>query len=304
MQLVLKSTGSNTAFTNWLKGFKDIVNVLLIEVDLDEKKFVAKSFPESRSIVKYDEISFENAGYELESLTNNEGKSLLTAKKALVAGAKGDMTNDNRIKVGLYNVLTKFIDVVTMYASNVDHTLTIDFDECSNVKYVSSQEAVKQWQGEKLTLKSQSLSMTVKCSTLTEFFVFLKDETFNDVIAVIPDPINFTVTPETINNLNRVSLLFSSDKNRSTVKLYTKQENDKWALYAFDATNKSYDYLLTYVEDENCVETEIFVLRENFINATKSLDTDMTLTMSTVDPQRLLISTATSKTVVAAQQNH
>ena len=72
MQLVFKNTGSNTKFVNWLKGFKDIVNVLLIEVDIPEQKFVAKSFPESRSIVKYDELSFADAGYEIEALTDSQ----------------------------------------------------------------------------------------------------------------------------------------------------------------------------------------------------------------------------------------
>jgi hypothetical protein len=303
MQLILKSVGANSKFVSWLKGFKDIDNVLLIEVDIHDKKFVAKGFPETRSIVKYDEISFENAGYELESLIDNDEKSMLSVKKTLLAAYKNNFKDDDRIKVGLYNILNKFIDVESMYSS-VEHVLSLQFDESNNVKYSGSNESVKQWQGEKLTLQSKSLSMTVKCSTLSDFFVFLKDATFT-TISTIDTPMHFTVTPETIANLNRVSLLFSSDKQRSNVKLYTKKVDDNWNLYAYDATNKSYDYLLS-IEDgsREYVETELFILRENFITAAKSLDTDMTLIMSEVDPQKLLIETSTSKTLVAAQQMH
>lgn len=307
MQLVLKNTGSNTKFVNWLKGFKDIVNILLIEVDIPQQKFIAKSFPESRSIVKYDELSFADAGYEIESLSDNEGKSLLTAKKTLVAAYKDKMTGDDRIKVGLYNILNKFIDVETMYASGVEHTMTIHFDVSNNVKYARADEACTQWQSEKVILQSKSLAMTVKCSTLTEFFVFLKDDTFVNNVAVLEDPVSFTVTPEAIVNLNRISLLFASDKTRSTIKLYTKQDSDgKWGLYAFDATNKSYDYLMCYLEGGvSCIETEAFVLREFFITAAKSIDTEMQISMSTVaGSARIIISTADSKTVVSTQQSH
>lgn len=305
MQLVFKNTGSNTKFVNWLKGFKDIVNVLLIEIDIPEQKFIAKSFPESRSIVKYDELSFADAGYEIEALTDNDGKSLLTVKKTLVAAYKNKMTGDDRIKAGLYNILNKFIEVESMYASGVEHTLTLEFDMSNNVKYARANDTIEQWQGEKIILQSKSLAMTVKCSTLTEFFVFLKDDIFNNNIAVLTDPIEFTVTPETIANLNRVSLLFASDKSRSTVKLYTKQDdNEKWGLYAFDATNKSYDYLLSYLEeDKTGIQTEAFVLREFLITAAKSLDSEMIISMSSVDATRIIISAGGSKTVVTAQQN-
>jgi hypothetical protein len=228
---------------------------------------------------------------------------MLSVKKTLLAAYKNNFKDDDRIKVGLYNILNKFIDVESMYSS-VEHVLSLQFDESNNVKYSGSNESVKQWQGEKLTLQSKSLSMTVKCSTLSDFFVFLKDATFT-TISTIDTPMHFTVTPETIANLNRVSLLFSSDKQRSNVKLYTKKVDDNWNLYAYDATNKSYDYLLS-IEDgsREYVETELFILRENFITAAKSLDTDMTLIMSEVDPQKLLIETSTSKTLVAAQQMH
>lgn len=307
MQLILKNTGSNTKFVNWLKGFKDIVNILLLEIDVPQQKFIAKSFPESRSIVKYDELSFVDAGYEILSLTDNEDKSLLTAKKTLVAAYKDNMTGDDRIKVGLYNILNKFIEVETMYASNIEHTLTVNFDISNNVKYARSEEICAQWQTEKVVLRSKSLAMTVKCSTLTEFFVFLKDDKFTNNIAILDDPVSFNVTPEAVANLNRMSILFASDKSRSIIKLYTKQnEDDKWGLYAFDATNMSYDYLMCYLDDDTpCVETEALILREIFITAAKSIDSEMQVELSSISgAARIIISTDNSKTVVATQQNH
>ena len=57
MELKLKSIGSTNGFVTWLKGFKDINGSLLVEIDLESKEFIAKSFPQDKSVVKYAKIS-------------------------------------------------------------------------------------------------------------------------------------------------------------------------------------------------------------------------------------------------------
>lgn len=305
MQLVLKNTGSTAGFIAWLKGFKDINPTILIEVDLTSEKFIAKCFPDSRCIVKYSEISFEAAGYAVEELTDNDGNSMLTQKKSLSATYKNTFTGDNRIKVGVYSILPKVIDVATMYTDNIDHTIAFTFDISNNVKYVGAEKPVKQYQTEKIIFKSKSLTMTINCSVLSEFFRFLSDEVLDKMLQMGGE-IKLTVTPETISNLNRISQLFSSEKNRSAIKFYTKQENDgNWALYAFDEVNKSYDYLLGYYNDDqtNMSETSIVVLRENFINATKGITNEMQLIISAAVSNRIIVTSESTRIVIASHQS-
>ena len=72
MQLQFKNNKNASEFSNWLKGFKDIQNSLLLEIDLIENAFIAKCFPPSKSIVRYSKLSFEDAGFELLYINYNE----------------------------------------------------------------------------------------------------------------------------------------------------------------------------------------------------------------------------------------
>lgn len=302
MQLVLKNTGNITKFITWLKGFKDINPTLLMEIDLTDQKFVAKGFPDSRSIVKYSEISFENAGYEIEQLLDNDGNSLLTAKGALTAKYKTEFTKDNRIKAGIFGILVKVIDVMNMYAE-VEHTMSFSFDTSENVKYVQAPNTMQQWQSEKWTLTSKTLSMTINCSQLSEFFRFLTDDLMLNTLCAMVEPMDFNVTPETISNLTRISQLFASDKTRNAIKFYPKKDGETYALYAFDETDKSYDYLLGYTTSNTVTEdASIAILRENFINATKALSDNMTISFSNSDSSRVIVTSGTSKIVIASYQ--
>lgn len=302
MQLILKNTGPTASFVSWLKGFKDIHNTILIEVDLTEKKFIAKCFTESRNIVKYSDITFENAGYEMDSLSDNDGNSLLTIGNELEASYTNIFTGDNRIKIGLYDILSNIIDVALMYV-DVEHTITLNFDLANNVKYVGGDKAMKQYQSEKLIFGSKTLTMTINCTVLTEFFRFLDDNTFMNVCK-LGNEMSCNVTPETISNLNRISQLFKSEKTRSAIKFYTQQESGSWALYALDELDSRYNYLLGYYADgQKISESAEIVLRENFITATKAINTDMQIIMSAnKSAKRILITTENCKIVVAAQQ--
>lgn len=308
MQLTFKNTGSTIAFINWLKGFKDINTTILFEVDLTDKKFVAKCFPDERNIVKYSEIDFETAGYEISELLNTEGESLLTKTGKLTAKYANEFTGDSRIKIGIYEILNKLVEVANTYV-DVEHTLTIHFDISKNVKYVQAPTAMEQWQSEEVVFTSKSLSMTVRCSQLTEFFRFLSDNVMLNNICNLKDSVNFSVTPETMSNLARISLLFNNDKQRTNVKLYAKKEDNTYALYAYDESSKSYDYLLGYMvgEDVNEVSWDdivIFILRENLINATKAFNDTMTFGLSSTDKARIVVTSGKSKVVIASYQNH
>lgn len=310
MQLVLKNNGNHANFITWLKGFKDINPTLLVEIDLTEQKFVAKGFPESRCIVKYSEISFESAGYEIVSLVDDDNNTCLTTKGKLSQKYAKEFTGDNRIKAGIYTILSKVIDALHIY-TNTEYTLTIPFTNIRSVKYVQAANAIEQWQAQKMIMSSKTSEITVNCSQLSEFFRFLSDDLMLNTICAINKPLTFSVTPETISNLNSISQLFISDKSRNTIKLYIKDEgNDIYSLYAHDETDKSYNYLLGYLNGEINpespidVNTEVLILRENFMNATKALSDTINIAISQTDSTRVLLTSGTSKIVIASHQNH
>lgn len=302
MELKFKQINNTSVnFVTWLKGFKEIQPNLLLEVDLIENAFVAKCFPPEKSIVKYSKISFEDAGYELMFINDNEGNEIKDWGNSDFGKA---FPSASRVKVGIYNILSKFIDVFATFSESA-HTMSIKFDVCNNVKYIQdSKNIYTEYQGETITLHSISLTMNIKCSVLSEYFYKCDDETFMNVVCFIKESEIFELTSETLNNLIKISSVFTIDKSRDSIKFYSKKtEEGRWALYAYDATNGAYDYLLGYYTEGNECETSTVVFRENFLNATKGINGIIKITLDTQNSSRILIEAETSKIVVAAVQN-
>lgn len=304
MQLVLKSTGADTCLDAWIKGFKDIDSSLLLEIDLTDRKFVAKGFPDTKDVVKYAELTFAEAGYELAELNNNEGESALTKAGQLIQKYRHEFTADNRIKVGVYHIIGKFIDVLGLY-SGAEHSITISFDSSRNVKYVQDPNTREQWQAERLTLTSKTLTMNVNCSQLSEFFYFLPDNTYCNVVCNLDTPVTFTTSTATLANLHKISSLFNIDKQVDTIRFYIKQVAGGIALYAYDNRNHSYDYQVGYIADPEAavsMETEVVVGRDNFIKATRALTGEINLTLSQVNKSRMLVTSGSTKIIVASME--
>lgn len=301
MELKFKQINNSTSnFVTWLKGFKEIQPSLLLEVDLVEKEFVAKCFPPEKSIVKYSRISFEDAGYELMFINDNDGNEITNWQET----HGNAFPSANRVKVGIYNILSKFIDVFATFSES-EHTMSIKFDVSNNVRYIQdSKNVYTEYQAEQITLHSISLTMNIRCSVISEYFYRCDDDTFMKIVCFIKESVVFELSSETISNLIKISSVFTIDKSRDSIKFYSKQaENGNWALYAYDETNNAYDYLLGYYLEGNACETSTVIFRENFLNATKGLNGNIKITLDTQNSSRMLIDSGSSKIVVAAVQN-
>lgn len=294
MELKLKSTGSTNEFISWLKGFKDIESSLLLEVDLKTNEFIAKSFPAEKSVVKYSKIDFETAGYEFVYLKDNQGNDIEELTE----------TSENRIKVGLLNILPKVINVTNMF-SQTDHDLIIEFNLCNNVVYATypqtdNANSVKEYQGMFLKLISKSLTMSVRCSEISKNFQKCTDEVFLTKACYIGNPATYEISTETLSNLSKITALFSSDE-RDKIKFYSKEVDGHVALFAYDESNGSYDYLLGYYVSGSSEKTAVIIFKENFLNATKGLSEEViNLTLDTAGASRILIEGGSSKIVVSA----
>jgi len=293
MELKFKSTGSTNEFATWLKGFKDILPSLLIEVDLETNEFIAKSFPPEKTIVKFSKISFEDAGFELTSITNGDD---------VIDWRTHDTDTDGRVKIGIYESLGKLIDVISMFATT-DHEFIINFDICNNVMYMGAKKAEKEYMATSITLKSMSLTMIIMCASLSDFFQKCDDKTFLNVVCNIGSPSSYEVSVDALNNLAKISSLLSDPKNKDVIKFYSKEENGQRALYAYDDNSGKYDYLLGYYSNGENGDTATLIWREKFLNATKGiLDDNLTITLDTAGASRILLESANSKIVIAAPQ--
>lgn len=167
----IEFTGNNVKpFVAWLKRFS-IDNSLLIEIDEDNEYFIAKSYDEERSIVKYSKIKFSEAGFNF--------------KKS---------KSPTYIKIGFYHI-PRFIKVLDLFGSN-DFSFIITYDKLKTDK---SEEDV----GTLVTLKNKSLKMNIEASSLT-IFNYISDELFLNRVCKIDLITTFkmsTKTKEKIDNL-------------------------------------------------------------------------------------------------------
>jgi hypothetical protein len=295
MELKLKSIGSTNGFVTWLKGFKDINGSLLVEIDLESNEFIAKSFPQDKSVVKYAKISFEDAGFELSHIQDN-GVDF--------DWVQHDTETDGRVKVGIYNVLGKFIDVVSMFDGS-EHEMVVNFDICNNVLYWGQQKAVKEYQATTTVFHSKSLTMTVKNSQISEFFQKCDDETFLTRVCNIGSPSTYEVNTAVLGNLSKIASVFAADKSRDLIKFYSKEVDGVLGLYAYDETNGSFDYLLGYYATGQQGQTATTIFKENFLNATKGLIAEtLEITMDTAGASRILVDAGNSKVVIAAAKSN
>lgn len=297
MELKLKSIASTNGFVTWLKGFKDINSSLLVEIDLNSNEFIAKSFPQDKSVVKYAKISFEDAGYEFSHIwQNSDGVDF--------DWSQHDEATDGRIKLGIYNVLGKFIDVVSMFDGS-EHDMVVNFDICNNVLYWGAKKAEKEYQAETTIFHSKALTMTVKNSQISEFFQKCDDETFLNRVCNIGSPSTYEVNTAVLGNLSKIASVFSADKSRDLIKFYSKDVDGVIGLYAYDETNGSFDYLLGYYGTGEKGFTSTTIFKENFLNATKGLTAEtLQITLDTAGASRILVDAGDSKVVIAAAKSN
>src|SRR5271157_2400607 len=100
------STVNARVFTLWLKKFESFDNSLLLEIDVNNKLFIAKSYDVDKSAVKQAIIDFDDAGLELAELNEK-----ITS----------------RIKVGLLNI-PKLIKTFEHFNDN-EFEFIINYDE-------------------------------------------------------------------------------------------------------------------------------------------------------------------------------
>lgn len=264
MKLVLNCQNpAEMGFAEWLKSFKDVNTSLLIEVDVQNECFVAKTHTPEKTVVKFGTIPFSTAGFEVQELLGARNKKLETEEWV-------SENPDARIKLGISLQLAKFIEVVDLFAGANEFTAEIEFPEA---KGDPNTDLVAQ----KIQFKSSALVMTVAGSVLSEF-VYISDAQFKNAIAKINNAMKFELNRDVRLSLQKISSIYSSDAKKDVIEFYTKEEDGNWVLYAYDRNNHSYDFKLGYL-NEDCTGSEVRVpvSRNNFITATKCDNTQSSI---------------------------
>lgn len=271
MEIQFQSTGVNAGFETWLKGFKEISDSLLIEIDTARQQFVAKVFSPGRDIVKYGKLDFSEAGLEVVAVKDK------TQKKVTLVEWNTENADNKRIFFPILQQLKKFIDVVSYFSTCENYKLNIKYSEVDANLLVSKAE-----------FKSLAATMYVSSSELTEFneiITKLTDENFVNRVAAIPNPMTFSVDMDVLKTLIGMSNIYSTDAKKDILSFQTKKDGDNWVLHAIDHTGGTYDVKLAYLnqECENPVETVLPIVRANLITATKNDGDSLTLTLEGVE---------------------
>lgn len=290
MELLFKSTEESTAFSNWLKSFNEIQNSLLIEVDLKNQYFISKGFTSDHTVVKYGKISFSDACLDLTGIKDDD--------KEVWDLERWNEEHDIRVKVGIFMILPKFIKVIDTFCGT-DYKFIIEFGIFKNGNE-------DEYHAKSINFKSKTLTMKVKDCNISEFEQ-VSDDLFFNRINVIENGMSFEISMDAIKNLISISSVFVTDAKRDIIKFYTKKDKEvnKYAIYAYDQTNGSYDYLLGYQKSGVEVENDVPIYRHCFLTATgKTGEDNIIVTLPSNNKQKMRIETLdeTSYTVLSTVQ--
>jgi hypothetical protein len=166
-------------FTGWLKRFSSIENSLLLEIDTQTSKFIAKTYNDEKSVVKMSSINFDGAG-------------LLTSAPI----------ESKRIKVGIFNI-PRLIKIMDQF-NDVEFNIVIEYQEITDGNE-------KQYAAEKILLKNKQLKMNVDCTSLG-IFKYISDDLFTGTIAAVTPITTFNLSKTNIEKINNLNNLDNENK--------------------------------------------------------------------------------------------
>jgi len=178
-------------FTSYLKKFASIDKSVLLELDLENSQFVAKSTNEERSIVKRSILLFSEAGFELKT-------------KLKI-----------RIKIGIYNI-SRLIKIIDQFGS--EFQFIVKYDEIVGNNNQIDYAAIS------LIITNNDLKFNNECTSLN-IFKYISDKIFNDTIIKVDNIILFDLTKETI---EKIRALCELDKEFNLIE-FTNKEGKMYA---------------------------------------------------------------------------
>lgn len=203
MQLKLKLNGSAEPFTNYLKSYSRIRESLLLEIDTVQRAFVAKTFTEDKSAIRFASITFDDANVQIVS---DDGET---------------DRGETRIKAGILLQLKKLIQIVERFGSEVDKEGKSDFeinityepyvDQNKNVDFISTQ----------IQFKSSTLKMKMDGFRITEL-AYLQDEVFANNIFNLSEAVKCEISGDKISDIAKISEIIKLDPRKDALVFFVE----------------------------------------------------------------------------------
>ena len=289
MKLKLNLNGSADPFINYLKSYLRIRESLLLEIDTNLRAFVAKTFTEDKSSIRFSSITFDEAHV---SIVSDDSES---------------ERGDNRIKVGILIQLKKFIQIVERLGSDVNEkgesnfNIEIDYEMLQNQKDKSIDFITTS-----IAFSSDILKMRMDGFRVSEL-TYLSDDTFKSVVFNATDSVSIEISSSTINSIIKTSDIVKIDVRKDALVFY----NEDKTLYVKDrgigSDNKSnFIYKIGELDAEPLYPINIPVTRDRFLKMLDKSDENFKIIIgkNTIDGSvdRVLFDAvnSTTKIVIAA----
>ena len=248
MLLKLNLNGSVDPFISYLKNYLRIRESLLLEIDTTTKAFVAKTYTEDKSSVRFSSIMFSDANVQIVSDDGEETRG------------------NNRIKVGILIQLKKFVQIVERLGSDLDKDGNSNFNiEIEYDQLVNQKDNSIDYIATSISFKSKILTMRMDGFRPSDF-TYLPDDKFLGVVFNVKDPISLEITAETINSIIKTSDIVKIDVRKDALVFYVEGKT----LYVKDRGNgtekkPNFIYRIGDLESEPEYEISIPITRDRFM---------------------------------------
>jgi hypothetical protein len=294
MTLKLNLNGSADPFINYLKSYLRIRESLLLEIDTNLRAFVAKTFTEDKSSIRFSSISFDDANV---SIISDNGE---------------DERNGSRIKVGILIQLKKFIQIVERLGSDVNEKGESNFNiEIDYEPFQNTNDKSVDFVTTSISFSSEILKMRMDGFRISEL-TYLSDDTFKNVVFNATDAVSIEISASTINSIIKTSDIVKIDVRKDALVFY----NEDKILYVKDRgvgsdKKSNFVYKIGELDTEPLYPINIPVTRDRFLKMLDKTDDDFRIIIgkSAVgdgnDVDRVLFDSTKSATkiVIAAMQD-
>ena len=248
MTLKLNLNGSADPFINYLKSYLRIRESLLLEIDTNLRAFVAKTFTEDKSSIRFSSISFNDANV---SIVSDNGE---------------DERNGSRIKVGILIQLKKFIQIVERLGSDVNEKGESNFNiEIDYEPFQNTNDKSVDFVTTSISFNSEILKMRMDGFRISEL-TYLSDDTFKNYVFNATDAVSIEISSSTINSIIKTSDIVKIDVRKDALVFY----NEDKILYVKDrgvgSDNKyNFVYKIGELDTEPLYPINVPVTRDRFM---------------------------------------
>ena len=248
MTLKLNLNGSADPFINYLKSYLRIRESLLLEIDTNLRAFVAKTFTEDKSSIRFSSISFDDANV---SIVSDNGE---------------DERNGSRIKVGILIQLKKFIQIVERLGSDVNEKGESNFNiEIDYEPFQNTNDKSVDFVTTSISFNSEILKMRMDGFRISEL-TYLSDDTFKNYVFNATDAVSIEISSSTINSIIKTSDIVKIDVRKDALVFY----NEDKILYVKDrgvgSDNKyNFVYKIGELDTEPLYPINVPVTRDRFM---------------------------------------